>query len=72
MVLGPFLDLPGRLRLPAWSLQVGVLDRNDPANVEIVGTPGSVEHCRSLEPWRSRRRRENFFFVFLFFSFFGV
>ncbi|CAK9102800.1 Tudor and KH domain-containing protein, partial [Durusdinium trenchii] len=29
-------------------LKVGVLDRNDPANVEIVGTAKAVEHCRSL------------------------
>eukprot|EP00930_Biecheleria_cincta_P003771 TRINITY_DN10468_c0_g2_i1.p1 TRINITY_DN10468_c0_g2~~TRINITY_DN10468_c0_g2_i1.p1 ORF type:complete len:701 (-),score=186.47 TRINITY_DN10468_c0_g2_i1:44-2146(-) len=28
--------------------RVGVLDRNDPANVEIVGPPASVEKCRRM------------------------
>eukprot|EP00435_Cladocopium_sp_Y103_P056091 s643_g18.t2 len=29
-------------------MKVGVLDRNDPANVEIVGSPAAVEQCRAL------------------------
>lgn len=29
-------------------VKVGVLDRNDPANVEIVGAPAAVEKCKAL------------------------
>ncbi|CAE6958252.1 unnamed protein product [Symbiodinium microadriaticum] len=29
-------------------VKVGVLDRNDPANVEIVGAPAAVEKCKGL------------------------
>lgn len=29
-------------------MKVGVLDRNDPANVEIVGSAAAVEQCRAL------------------------